>query len=156
MATTALVAPLNAENAALVAGFAGIPFSDALLDEMLEQWASAEARLESGDVEATCWLLKRSHRVRSVDTACLAVEVTCRGVSDPVARPSAWLQLNEFPYTRSGLRNAISCAQRAMSRFKHNGLCGPCWGDLTQASRARHAIAKTGKCYGCIFRDAVQ
>ena len=131
----------------------GIPWSNQILDDMLETLESEGActRITTPGKGLTaingylCWAKARKKKT-------IVARVTFDWHICQVHQ-SGQLQQKEFDFDRKGLKEAICFLQQKVQNIKRRGLCEPC--NTGEHPKKRLRVGDTGLCASCLLQKSV-
>ena len=126
----------------------GIPWSDALLEQMLEGviYFRMDEKVDD-EIDLNITMLEQSVRRKPSTIHVTIVNTRQHGMLQTIAA-------QDFPRSVAGFRQAIELSQKHLARVRTRGYC-PCYKRAPGAWRSLQ-IMKTGKCRTCVLNHCLK
>ena len=130
----------------------GIPWSDATLEQMLEDLSYFYMEEQLNDnMRLHLNFIGVTFKRKGVEVREMEVGIRTTATDTRIAQVFA---MGKFPHTVAGLRRAIEFSQKKLTSIRTFGFC-PCYRHGPHAQR-RLRIGKTGKCTSCVLKHCLK
>ena len=131
----------------------GVPWSNAILDEMVEDLGYFQKNYPTpdGSTHVTVSIVSSQMRLKGETRSEYEVSVCARkapDIEEAQAPRAHGLGTSRFPRTREGLREALEFGRAKVNRWMRTGFCKPC-ADATPP-RKRQKLQHASECADCL------
>ena len=136
----------------------GVPWSNALLDEMLEGFDRVEHiyAFDRGDVRVSIQAAEQGRKTvhRSLQVQVLVKRSTDSWQYGSISGTSpVTLGFDVFTRDRSGLRAALEYARKKVNLFRKTGFCAPCL--TAEPPKKRQRLLHASECIHCLTKKVI-